>query len=282
MLAYRHAFHAGNPGDCLKHALLVQLLKAMGKKDKPFLYLESHAAAGLFDLDDPQAQKTGEYMEGIARLMALPSPSQALADYLDQVRALNPDGQLRHYPGSPWLAKQLTRAQDRLALCELHPNEFPLLQANMRDDRRVQLHQRDGLEAVRSLLPASEKRALVHIDPAYEIKDEYAHVAKSLREAYRRMRGAVFGIWYPLLANRPVEPFLNGLAASGAAPILRVELSVRGRTSGMYGSGVAVVNPPWGFVETAGTLVQELHAALSGPGGEYLCDWLVPEGGNGD
>lgn len=277
MLSYRHAFHAGNSGDVLKHALLVQMLKLMARKERGFLYFETHAGAGAYDLSSPEAQKVGEYRDGIARLLDRPAITPGVSDYLEAVAALNPEGGLQHYPGSPWLARHYCRAQDRLLLCELHGSEYPLLKRHCAGDRRCHVHHRDGLEALRAFLPAPEQRALIHIDPSYEVKSDYLSVVGAVREAHRRMRGAVIALWYPLLSNAMQNGMLEQLAESGVAPIARFELEVRPPGIGMYGSGVLVVNPPWGLMESGAAMLDELHGRLAQADAACRCDWLVEE-----
>lgn len=172
MLSYLHGFHAGNFADLHKHAILVALLEALNRKAKPWSYLETHSGRALYDLNDAQAQKTGEYQQGIGRLWAQPQ-AEVLEPYLQQVRRVN-QGTLSHYPGSPTIAAGMARAEDRLRLMELHSTEVEALRQQFRQDERVAVHHRDGYEGVNALLPPTPKRGLVLIDPAYEVKTEYA------------------------------------------------------------------------------------------------------------
>lgn len=279
MLSYQHAYHAGNFADVHKHVALVLLLRALGRKPKPFMVLDTHAGRGGYALDTAEALKIGEFRGGIARLWDVPRPPDAAADYLDRVRACNPDGRLRHYPGSPLLARALLRERDRLLLCELHPAEHAALRAALGGDSRVAVHKRDGFEALTALLPPKEKRGLVLIDPSYEIKTEYQQVATAVGKAHERWPTGLYLIWYPLLPADRHRSLLRELADSGIRKILRSELHVRGTagSSGLRGSGLLLINPPWQtdaiLAETAGWLAGILSQGMH----QATTDWLVPE-----
>jgi len=206
MLSYRHAFHAGNFADVFKHVLLVQLVRALRGKDKPFCLLDTHAGAARYDLGSAPARKNREFADqnrefadGIGRLWRQPGLSSELGDYLDRVRALNPDGELRWYPGSPRIARDLLRPNDRLILAELHPTEFPLLKAEFRNDRQVAAHHTDGYAALNAFLPPPERRGLVLLDPPYELKDEFERLAEAVRRIHRRWATGIAAVWYPIL-----------------------------------------------------------------------------------
>ena len=218
MLAYRHAFHAGNHADVLKHMVLVQLMRHMALKDKGYRIVDTHAGAGQYALDSAQALKKGEYLQGIARLWALdgdlPPP---VADYLQQVRQLNPDGALRLYPGSPLLAQQLLRPQDQLRLFELHPAETPALQALLGHVKGVELRQADGFAALKSQLPPPTRRALVLIDPSYEGHADYGRVLDAVGDGLRRFAQGVFMVWYPVVTQAGRRGAGAGPEGAGAA-----------------------------------------------------------------
>ena len=276
---YRHAFHAGNHADVLKHAVLCRLLGLMARKDKPFAYLDSHAGVGLYDLAGEQAGKTGEWLQGIARLWGradLPAP---FADYLDTVAALNPDGTLRYYPGSPEIARRLSRAQDRVLLNEKHPEDGQLLKANMAGDRRVTVHLGEGWHLAKALLPVAEKRALLLIDPPFEQADELARCAESLATAIARMRQTVVAIWYPIKDVRQLRPFYQALQQSGAPKLLRAGLWVHptDNPAGLNGSGLAIANPPWPLEDELRELLPWLAAQLAQSQGGWRLDWLIEE-----
>jgi len=247
MLGYRHAFHAGNHADVLKHLVLVQALEHMSAKDKPFWYIDTHAGAGRYALERGFATKLREYQGGIERLWEQPGLPRPLQGYLDVVRSMNPGGQLRHYPGSPWIAQALMRPQDRLWLHELHPADYALLE---REFRSVTVPARvldsDGYAGLRALLPPEPRRALVLIDPSYEVKDDYAQLLRSMQDALQRFPTGVFLIWYPMIARREARELPRRLAALPAANWLRASLVIAAADTspGLYGSGMFVINPP--------------------------------------
>jgi len=280
---YRHAFHAGNHADVLKHAVLCRLLALMARKDKPFAYLDSHAGVGLYDLTGVQAGKTGEWLQGIARLWVRNDLPALLADYRALVGELNPDGALRYYPGSPEIARRLTRPQDRVLLNEKHPEDGQLLKANMADDRRVTVHLGEGWHLAKALLPVAEKRALMLIDPPFEQADELARCVESLSIAMARMRQAVVAIWYPIKDTRQLKRFYQDLAKSGAPKLLRVELWVHptDNPTGLNGSGLVIANPPWPLEDELRELLPWLAAQLEQSTGGWRLDWLIEEKAGG-
>jgi 23S rRNA (adenine2030-N6)-methyltransferase len=259
MLAYRHAFHAGNHADVLKHMLLVQLMRHMALKDKGYRIVDTHAGAGQYALDSTQSLKKAEYLQGIARLWALdgdlPPP---VADYLQQVRQLNPGGALRLYPGSPLLARQLLRPQDQLRLFELHPSETPALQALLGHVKGIELRQADGFAALKSQLPPPTRRALVLIDPSYEGHADYARVLDAVGDSLRRFAQAVVMVWYPVVTKPGAAALVQGLKALAPQAWLHARLDVQqpdAQGFGLAGSGVMVINPPH-------TLHAQLRTAL--------------------
>jgi 23S rRNA (adenine2030-N6)-methyltransferase len=252
MLSYRHAFHAGNYADVLKHLALVQMLDYLTQKPAPLWIIDTHAGAGRYRLDAREAQKLGEYREGVARLWpASKDAPKAVAAYLAAVRELNPSGELTHYPGSPWLARRMLRPIDRLRLFELHGAESRLLAQNFKGaGREVQTVAGDGLALLKSLLPPPSRRALVLIDPSYETKSDYAGVLATLKDALKRFASGTYALWYPALAkieSRQLPERLKRLPAPGA-DWLHVRLSVRAPATdglGMSGCGLFIINPPW-------------------------------------
>jgi len=280
MLGYRHAFHAGNFADVFKHALLVQLVLALRLKDKPFCVIDTHAGAGLYDLESESARKNREFDGGIGRLWGAADPvGSALDAYLDLVRDLNPDGRLRWYPGSPRLARALLRPADRLILCERHPADHLALSDEFAGDPQTAVHFRDGYEAPRALMPPPQRRGLVLMDPSFEMPGEYARLTAALTTIQRRWAGAVVAIWYPIIEREPSLGFLTRLKDLGIPAILCAELGVRPYRGplGLHGSGMLIVNPPWGLAATLERLLPALLARLrlGGPG-ETRLDWLVP------
>ena len=261
---YRHAFHAGNHGDCLKHALLVWLLGAMQRKPAGIFVLDTHAGTGRYNLDADPATRTGEATRGILRLLAAPPPP--LADYIGLVT------QLGLYPGSPWLLRAMLRPQDRLACCELHPDDIPPLRRLFARDPQVAVHHRDAWEALGALLPppSRERRALVLIDPPYEAEDEFARLAEGMAQAHRRMPGAVLAAWYPIKHRAPPRAFHTSLRearmrAPGLSDIVAAELWLRAPLdpTRLNGSGLIVVNPPFGFEDAARAMLAALHDRLA-------------------
>lgn len=276
---YRHAFHAGNHADVFKHATLLRLAALLARKETPFAYLDSHSGVGRYDLAGDQASRTDEWREGIGRLWALESAPAAFVGYREAVAALNPDGALRYYPGSPELMRQALRPQDRLLLNELHPEDGRLLKENMARDRRVAVHQKDGWLLPRALLPVPERRALLLIDPPFEKADELERCVKAIAEAIGRMRQTVIMLWYPIKDRRQLRRFHAGLQASGAPKLLNVELLIRAADDAtrLNGSGLAIVNPPWGLEEELRDLLPWLAEHLAQGEGSWRLDWLIAE-----
>lgn len=278
MLSYQHAYHAGNFADIHKHAVLVRLLAALQRKDKPFCYLETHAGRGRYDLRSGEAQKTAEFKAGIGQLWGQ-SPAPLLEPLFDVVKGLNADGKLRTYPGSPLIARASLRPQDRMQLMELHPGEFEALKEVFRRDRQVSLHQRDGFEGVLALSPPAEKRGLVLVDPSYELKEDYQQVPRWAAKLFQRWSSATLAIWYPLLPAGRHQVLLKGLERSGLRKILVSEFPVAPiGGEGMYGSGMAVVNTPWQLDEELAQCLPGLAQHLAGPGADApRLTWLVGE-----
>ncbi|SDG59301.1 23S rRNA (adenine2030-N6)-methyltransferase [Pseudomonas benzenivorans] len=276
---YRHAFHAGNHADVLKHLILSRLIALLSRKEAPFAYLDSHAGVGLYDLAGDQASRTGEWQDGIARLWQAEDLPEQLLDYLEVVRAMNPDGVLRHYPGSPELARLLTREQDRLQLNEKHPEDGRLLKENMAGDRRVAVHLGEGWHVPRALLPTREKRVLLLIDPPFEQADELERCVQALNEAIGRMRQAVVAIWYPIKDLQQLRRFYRDLEKSAAPKLLRVELYVQptDQAQRLNGSGLVISNPPWGLEEELKQLLPWLAERLAQSQGGWRLDWLIEE-----
>ena len=248
MLAYRHAFHAGNHADVLKHAVFGAVLRHMGQKEKPYWLIDTHAGAGGYSLHSPQAQKKGEYEQGIARLLDLKDVPPLVADYLELVRAFNPDGGLGRYPGSPEIAKALMRPQDRLRLFELHPADVRTLASHHAGRTHTEVHRGDGFAALRSQLPPPSRRAVVLMDPAYELKADYGLVVQAVRDALARFAEAVIVVWYPQVNRLEAAQLPKRLTQLAPKGWLHARLSVQpldAQGFGLAGSGVVVINPPW-------------------------------------
>jgi 23S rRNA (adenine2030-N6)-methyltransferase len=249
---YRHAFHAGNFADCMKHALLMWLLRAIARKPAPFVVLDTHAGAGQYDLEAKPATRTSEWHSGIARL--LKNPVVELADYIAVVRECG------LYPGSPVLIRALLRPQDRLICCERHPEEYAALKCIMQGDARVSVHHRDAWEAMRGLLPPAERRGLVFIDPPYEAADEFSRLAGALREGHARFATGMFAAWYPIKHRAPVREFHATMRALRDVVVGELWLREPLDPARLNGCGLLLVNPPYRF-ETEALLI--LRALLS-------------------
>ncbi|MNF67032.1 Ribosomal RNA large subunit methyltransferase J [compost metagenome] len=276
---YRHAFHAGNHADVLKHYVLSRLIALLSRKEAPFAYLDSHAGVGLYDLQGDQASRTGEWLQGIARLWQAEDIPDQLVDYLEVIRAMNPDGVLRHYPGSPELARMLTREQDRLHLNEKHPEDGRLLKENMHGDRRVAVHLGEGWHVPRALLPTREKRVVLLIDPPFEQADELERCVQALNEAIGRMRQAVVAIWYPIKELGQLRRFYRDLEKSNAPKLLRIELYVHPADDAqrLNGSGLVISNPPWGLEDELKQVLPWLTTLLGQSQAGWRMDWLIEE-----
>ncbi|QYY32945.1 MULTISPECIES: 23S rRNA (adenine(2030)-N(6))-methyltransferase RlmJ [Cupriavidus] len=278
MLSYRHAFHAGNHADVLKHAVVVQLLEHLTQKDKPFWYIDTHAGAGLYALDHAYAQKKSEFETGIGPLWRAAASGTALGpmldEYLDQVRALNTDGQLRHYPGSPWLAWQMLRDQDRLRLFELHSTEIQVLRDNFRGaGRKVMLYDGDGFGGIKAILPPAPRRALVLIDPSYEDKQDYARTLQTLQDGLQRFATGVYAIWYPQVQRRESVQLPVQLKNLPLKSWLHVSLTVKHPVAGglgLHGSGMFIVNPPWRLKESLQQAMPVLKELLAQDNGAHF------------
>ncbi|APZ43527.1 23S rRNA (adenine(2030)-N(6))-methyltransferase RlmJ [Acidihalobacter ferrooxydans] len=274
MFSYQHGFHAGNHADVLKHSVLLALLDALRRKDKPFFVLDTHSGDGLYALDGPQAARLGEYREGIARLWATRGLHPRIDALLDAVAAENPDGELHRSPGSPRLIARRLRAQDRLLAVEGHTGVFPRLCEALRGLPGARAEHGDGYRALKAHLPPGCGRGLVLIDPSYESRDESARVNAALTLIHKRFRQGIVAVWYPLLPNKPAQPWLDAVAALGIPDILRAELSVAAPSParGLYGSGMLLINPPWGLEPQLREVLPLLHARLAADGAGY---WRV-------
>lgn len=265
MLSYRHAFHAGNHADVLKHAVQSLILEALSVKDKGYSYIDTHSGAGGYALDHEWTQKKAEYLGGIAPLWQQRRKWPQLAGYFAAIEAMNSSDALDFYPGSPKVAEHFQRPQDSLTLMELHHNEVDLLRQNMGHEAAI--HHRNGFEGLPALLPPTPKRGLVLIDPPYELKEDYHTVATTLAKAYKRWPIGIYAIWYPLLAKNVDRSgaLKEALANCGFEQVLCAELCVSAQADdfGMYGSGMIVLNPPWKLDEQLTELLPRLKDTLA-------------------
>ena len=273
---YRHIFHAGNFADVFKHVVLVRLLRALLKKDTPFCYLDTHAGRGLYDLTSVSANKSGEFRDGIARMWSGEAWTGRFSDYLELVRTLNPQGKLAAYPGSPLIARQLLRAQDRMVLCEQQVEEAGALKAEFPRDRQVAVHERDGYEALKALLPPKERRGLVLIDPPYESPDEFEQAGRALITAWQRWDTGVFALWYPVKDLGAVERLHRRLIAAGMHKLLLADFGVAALGTLRLGRcALVLVNPPWKLDTELATDLPILAKGLAqGPEANAEIRWL--------
>lgn len=267
MLSYRHAYHAGNHADVLKHLILMLCLRHLNAKDKPYLVVDTHAGAGLYSLESEHAKRTGEYVDGVGRLWPRKDLPPALDDYMSLIRQLNGGDKLKRYPGSPWIAAHEARDIDRLRLCEMHSTDFALLRREFKEvSRRVTVDQADGFEVLKAAVPPPSRRGLVLIDPSYEIKSDYLKVANAIKDALKRFATGTYLVWHPLIPTLDANQLPDRLKKAGATHWLHATLAVRAPATngrGMHGSGMFVVNPPW-------TLAAALQEALP-----YLAEVLA-------
>lgn len=268
---YRHAYHAGNFADVLKHAVLALVLIHLRKKPAPFRVIDTHAGIGMYDLESEEAGKTGEWRGGIGRLMGpdvAPLPVEAaelLRPYLDAVRALNPDGVPRRYPGSPCLALAMMREADRLVANELHPDDAAALRRTLARDKRAKVLELDGWLALKAQLPPKERRGVVLVDPPYEAQGELERLVTGLENARRRFAGGVYLLWYPIKDLRPIAAFHRAVAGIGAANALAVDLLIRAPVDAgrLNGCGLVILNPPFTLDADLRTLLPVLAERLS-------------------
>lgn len=257
MLSYQHGYHAGNFADVIKHLTLTRLLNYITQKDKPLFYLETHSGKGLYDLQDKQALKTGEYKQGIQLLW--PDKKQmpeVCKPYFDVLKQLNPQNELTHYPGSPFFAIQQLRQQDRLYLCELHPREYEALNQMPHFNKKVHVSNIDGLAALNALLPPQEKRGLIFIDPSFERKEEYKDIPKAIKMAHSKFSTGLYCLWYPVVNKHLTEQLHRGMQQIKVNSSINIEFNLTlAHQEGMTGCGLWVINPPY-------TLASEMKIIL--------------------
>jgi len=279
---YRHAFHAGNFADVVKHAILTRILTYLMKKDAAFRVIDTHAGIGGYDLTGEIAKRSPEWKDGIGRLLNAELPQKAaplVAPYLEVIRELNPDG-LATYPGSPLLVRKLFRPQDRLSAMELHPEDYETLHALFEGDFQSRITRLDGWLALGAHLPPKEKRGLVLVDPPFEVEGEYERLVDGLAKAHRRFAGGIFCLWYPLKKGAPVKDFHAALKALEIPKMLCAELSVRSDrdVTGLAGSGLIIVNPPYTLEDEMKLLLPCLTGLLAeAKGASFTIEWVRGE-----
>ena len=280
---YRHAFHAGNFADVIKHAVLARVLLHLHKKNAAFRAIDTHAGAGLYDLTGDEATRGGEWREGINRLFTTPLQSDIadlLSPYLEAVAAQNPDGALKRYPGSPLIVRGALRAQDRLIACELEPKAAASLRHSLRGDLRAKPIEIDGWTALGAYVPPKERRGFVLIDPPFEQPGEFARLADALATAHRKWPGGTYLAWYPLKDEREYQAFGRKLQQFAIPKVLRAEIVLPPipDSTRLRGSGIVIVNPPWTLEAELALLLPALGAILSGGSqSTFRLDWLAGE-----
>ncbi len=282
---YRHAFHAGNFADVFKHAILARILVYLARKEAPFRFIDTHAGAGRYDLSSDAARRSPEWRDGVARLLkARPSAPVAalLAPYLQAIGPFDADARPASYPGSPALAQALLRPQDRIALCEAHPEDRERLVAALGRDNRLSIVGTDGYVALNAYVPPKERRGLVLIDPPYEEPDESERVEAALRRALLKWPRGTYALWRPIKAPLEDARFLNAIAALGAPNILRLELDIGAVPPSAHSptpltrTGLLVVNPPFDLIDEARIVMPWLAQLLRRDvGGGFVCAWLT-------
>jgi 23S rRNA (adenine2030-N6)-methyltransferase len=279
---YRHAYHAGNFADVVKHATVALILGHLKSKDKPFCVLDTHAGSGRYDLLAEAADKTGEWRNGIGRLWGRPGLPPELAPYLAAIRRLNRAGagSLRWYPGSPRLARILMRPGDRLIATELHPVEAQALQREFAGDAQVQVKRMDGYQALKAFLPPPERRGLVLVDPPFEATDESERLVKGLGEAHRRWAQGIFALWYPIKGEGPVRALHEAVVATGVRRVVAADFLIRPAIDAtrLNGCGLLLINPPWTLADDLERLLSRFADTLADPGpGAARVEQLVGE-----
>lgn len=281
MLSYRHGFHAGNFADVLKHTVLVHTLEYMTQKEKPLRIIDTHAGAGVYKLGGFQAQKNREFDNGISRLWNATNPPTAIARYLELVHAVNSGGPLQLYPGSPLFAQQLMRPIDHLFLHELHPADFQTLNECMQRDKRIKVAEADGFAGMQALLPPPDRRALVLIDPSYEVKSDYQLLVKQVVQAHKRFATGTYAIWYPVVLRQRIDDLELALKKSGIKNIQLMEFGLQADNPeyGMTSSGMILINPPWTLWQAMEEVLPWLVDTLGEEDGTafYRLEQLVPE-----
>ncbi len=277
MLSYRHSYHAGNHADVLKHIVQIEILQHLIKKEAAFDYIDTHAGAGLYNLQSEHASKLQEYTQGIAKLNESEWPE--LSTYFDILAKNNSAGKLNFYPGSPLIATHFLRKKDRAWLYELHPKDAELLLKSTAKIRNVRVMRDDGFKGLLSLLPPVSRRGLVLIDPSYEIKTDYGKVFSVIDEAYKKFPTGTYALWYPVVDRKIIDRLERQFIRSGIKKIQQFELGITQDQfgTGMSASGMIVINPPWTLMDKMSTILPKLVRTLGGEGAFYKSGKLVGE-----
>ncbi len=280
---YRHAYHAGNFADVVKHIILMRIVLYLQRKDQAFRVIDTHAGIGRYDLQGIEAGKTNEWQSGVGRLLDAKvdaKVAELIQSYLDIVRAENADGTMRHYPGSPLIVRHLLRRQDRLSALELHPQDAELLADVFEGDIQVRVTKLDGWLALGAHLPPKEKRGLVLVDPPFEVGGEFDRLVDGLVRAHKRFSGGIFALWYPVKDRQEVRRFVTALQETGIPKILRAELMIRAPSAEprLDGTGMIIVNPPYTLDDELRAILPALSKILSeGQNAGFTLDWIRGE-----
>ena len=280
MLSYRHAFHAGNFADVLKHSVLTLVLEYITRKEKGFYYIDSHSGAGMYQLADEYAQKTGEYKDSIAKLIEQQDLPEALEPYIDLVKDLNrEEAELSLYPGSPGIARQFTRRQDSAHLFELHPTDIEHLKEYSQRWNKSHVKQSDGYQGVLGLVPPPNRRSVVLIDPPYELKEDYLKAVRTIVNAYKKFATGTYILWYPVVKRELVEQMQSAFTKSDVRNVVQVEYCQKADTIeyGMTGTGLFIVNPPWQLSQQLEEILPYLKAKLGDNETSYTLKQLIAE-----
>lgn len=285
MLSYRHAFHAGNFADVLKHSVLTLVLDYMCRKEKGFHYIDSHSGAGMYQLTDEYSQKTGEYKDGIAKIINENNLPEALQPYVSLIQELNPtnesnkENELDIYPGSPGIAKRFMRRQDSTHLFELHPTDIQHLNDFCYRWKKVFVKQNDGYQGVLGLLPPPNRRGVVLIDPPYELKEDYHKAVDTIVKAYKKFATGTYILWYPVVRRGQVNTMENAFIHSDVKNLLQLEFCLSPDTDeyGMTGTGLFIVNPPWQLAKQMAEVLPYLKEKLGNSETQFTLKQLIAE-----
>lgn len=277
MLSYRHSYHAGNYADVIKHIVLIEILEHLTKKENAFDYIDTHAGAGLYNLQSERTAKLQEYMQGIGKLK--PTDWPELTSYFDVIASYNKADSLDFYPGSPAISSNFLRRQDRSWLYELHPRDAELLLENSGKQKGVRVMFEDGFKGMDAILPPISRRGLVLIDPSYEIKSDYGQVFDAIDSTYKKFPTGTYALWYPVVDRKNIDILERKFIRSGIKKIQQFELAIAPDQfgSGMSASGMIVINPPWMLKDKMAKVLPKLVSALGGEGAFYKCADLVGE-----
>ncbi|WP_077338454.1 23S rRNA (adenine(2030)-N(6))-methyltransferase RlmJ [Pseudocolwellia agarivorans] len=279
MLSYRHAFHAGNFADVLKHAVLTNVLEYMTRKDKGYTYIDSHSGAGMYQLTEEYAQKTGEYKQGIAKLINNDDIPEALEEYIALIQSFNQAEELKLYPGSPAVAKEFSRRQDSAHLFELHSTDINHLTEFCERWSKSHVKQSDGYQGILSLLPPPSRRGVVLIDPPYELKEDYTKAVKTIISAYKKFATGTYILWYPVVTRELIDKMREQFIASDVKNVLQVEFCMQKDTDayGMTGTGLFVVNPPWQLAQQLEIILPYLKNKLGSSESSFSLEQIIEE-----